>query len=422
MGLDHFLAKGFEALLWVALAAALLLPSFEIDQSWPKIEVSDVLLLPLGIMALWRYRLQMLGIFMVNKRVLTPFVLFIMLVAFSIIYNERITVIRDWFEPLKLTKFLAYTVFFAIALPGEHLNSVKTGKTVSRLTYLLTALVVFNVFHYFNILNFNTLIEPYYAPPHHLDYFGLNSLGEPDTRRSLGTMGNPNMNALLFVFFLVFLLPASTPLRSVEGTGRMGYNPPLVWSSLAIVALFMCQSRTALIAFIVMMVAFFILSRSPRKLMLFYILITLAAFAFFAVLGNSYLTTIADIDRLERAGIERFEQWSKIIRSMPGHWFFGHAPAKEYFEANDIYSESEYFLILFRYGIAGLLLWLTFWGNAIRELFKRKRTAFIWRPALFAAVFFLGSVTNNLMHSNKLSLFLAFGLAFLIKVPPHHEK
>lgn len=399
----------FEGMLGLALASALLLPSMLLREDWPFIELSDLLLLPLVGMVAVYYRLQVMAVLYNYRKLLLPFGLFTVLVLASILVNGRVAQMRDWFELLKYMKFIAYVVFFLMVLP-----TAWNRKLTRFILALLALLMLFNTAHYIDFLGFNRWVEPFYAPPHHLDLFGLNSLGQPDTRRALGTMGNPNVNALMFLLFLVLLLSFVPVLRSSPGKMKGDWNPQLIWPVLAIFGVFMCQSRTAFVAYILVMTSYFVVCRSPLRVVVFYALVSAFAFGFFAFLGNAYLSTIADPDRLGRASIGRITQWLKIIDSMPGHWILGHAPSKEYFEKHSIYSESEYFLLLFRYGLGGLAAWVLFWGRAALVLFRKNAISL-----LFFVVIGLAAITNNPLHAVKLNIFIAFVLAVNIKLAPH---
>jgi hypothetical protein len=94
----------------------------------------------------------------------------------------------------------------------------------------------FNVFQYFNIFDFNTLIEPLYADSEQLGNAYFVSYTGEFTRRLLGTLGNPNNNAIvLAVFALHYAFDWKSPKSKVL-------------FSIAIALLLMCQSRTIILA------------------------------------------------------------------------------------------------------------------------------------------------------------------------------
>lgn len=384
--------------LLVAIFGALLMPPVKVHDSWPVIEWSDALFpFVLGALAFFRKRLTPSPEFLRNSRFHLIFlVAFIGSICFSIAINNRLDVLRDWFEPLKFLKFMVYLWAFAAAFKPIELRYA--------LSVLFVPLAVFNLLHYFNVAGFNELVEPLYAPPHHLDVFGLNSLGQPDTKRALGTMGNPNINGLMFAILLVvFIVPVNY---------RQGYLIERALVLSAIMGIMLCQSRTTLIAFTVVMLLYFVMVKARQRAFLYYAVFALFAFALLDLVGNSYLGSLGSADRLQRAGEGRLSQWLKIYESMPGYWLFGHAPSKEFFEARGIYAESEFVLILYRYGLLGILFWCVAWGAWAIQWVRTKGPrsfAFLALPS----VYFVGAMTNNPMHANKLAMLFAFAGAYI---------
>lgn len=410
MNKARVLRSVLQIVLFVCLATAMLFPPLELKEGWPKVEVSDALFPLVAALLLSLYYLNPRLVFSSANMSLRwsgmIFGSFIGLTVLSIIVNGRMNEIRDWFEVAKYLKFAVFTLAFLVVASTDSFRRVAF--------VVLIPVFVFNVLHYFNLLGFNALIEPWYAPDHHLDFFGLNSLGEPATKRALGTMGNPNVNALMFLLFLLLFMRRSSKV----------YFPPLYTFAglLSITGIFMCQSRTALIAFCVMMVLYMVLAPLRYRTFMYYSLFALVIFLVLQYAGNAYLTTVADPDRLQRTAAGRMDQWTSILEAMPGKWLIGNAPNKAYFEEHEIYSESEYFLILFRYGILGLVLFFGFW---IHLIFRGLRATGTLKFSLIALplLLLLGAVTNNPMHAPKLVMLIAFTLAFVLSLShePEHQ-
>ena len=385
-------------LLFLAVFSALLLPPITIKETWPKIEISDVLLPAVIAFLIRTFRKSSPRIEFISRsrNTLLIFSGFVALICVSILINHRAGVLRDWFEPLKFIKFIAYLLAFAMAFKPIELRAL--------LAALFIPLVVFNMLHYFDVLGFNALVEPLYAPAHHLDLFGLNSLGEPDTKRALGTMGNPNVNGLMFVLLLVvFIVPVNY---------RNGYLAERALVFAAIVGVLLCQSRTGLIAFGAVMLLYIAVLNKRFRSFGYYIVFALVVYLVLEWVGNTYLGSLGSAERIQRAGEGRLVQWRKIYATMSGYWFFGHAPSKEFFEANGIYAESEFVLIIYRYGIVGLTLWCIGWLFWAAQCFKMKgerRFAVISLPL----VYFIGATTNNPMHANKLAMLFAVAAAYV---------
>ncbi len=401
---DNTLLRWLRVLSVVILGSALLLPPFVVKEGLPKVEVSDLLFpfLFLNLLLFLRTETGRKGLHFLRsiKVHLSLFVAFLVCIVISIAWNQRFSVLRDWFEFIKFAKFIALFVGFLIAFKPAEFRRL--------LLFFFLPVIVFNLAHYFDLFGFNNHVEGWYAPDVHLDLFGLDSQGNPATKRLLGTMGNPNVNALMFLFFLVTFLPLSHP--TVRSKSLKYYK---LAAFVAIFGVMLSQSRTGLGALILVLLLYGLYVKDRRRDFLMYAAYTGLAFFMMDLIGNEYLTTVVDGDRLKHSKEGRMTQWLKILDAMEGKWIFGNAPYKEFFESNDIYSESEYFLILFRYGFVGLGVYLVWWGAHLIKVLKTKQFArFV--VAAVPAIFFVAATTNNPMHANKLAVLIAFVLAYSV--------
>lgn len=392
-----------QFILVLSFIGALLIPPLHIYSNAPAFELSDFSFPLLVLITFIYFQGQIATVYKKHKTLIFSFSIFILITIVSIIWNSRIHEIRDWFEVIKYIKFIFFLFLFYIFFNGNQL--------IKLISIVFIAVFVFNVLHYFNIFDFNQIIEPFYAPPHHLDFFGLNSIGEVATKRALGTLGNPNNNGLLFLLFTICFLP------SVNSVKRNQF----ILLALAILGVFMCQSRTGILAYGLVLISYFITMKSSWQVILILLLLSISYYILLLFMGNIYLNSLGDVAHLKNSGIGRLIQWKKIISAMPNHWIFGHAPDKQYFETNSIYSESEYFLVLFRYGIVGVLGFLSFWWIWLKNYaFKYKDK---YKFALYLAIIYLmGAVTNNPLQSPKIALFLGVLMALtLLKIDEQKE-
>jgi len=393
-----------QILLGLSLFGAVLMPPMLLVSAWPTFEVSDLTFPLLVVLVLLFHRQAFFSAISKHRKWILAFVIFVGFTIVSILVNKRWFQIRDWFEVLKYTKFILFLVFFYLFYNRKQIFWL--------LTPLILAVFVFNLLHYFDVFAFNTIIEPWYAAPHHLDFFGLNSLGEPATKRALGTLGNPNTNGLLFLLFVLIFLPR------IHRASRKD----LVVLAISILGIFMCQSRTGILAYVLVLVAFFILNKPNWRLIGGIVTYSIAIYFVLMLMGNLYLNSIGNLAVMKSAGVGRIEQWMRILDAMPGHWIFGHAPEKEYFETNGIYSESEYFLILFRYGIVGLLSFLMFWGIWLKETFNKMNRK-LSLGLLLALVYLFAAITNNPLQAPKIALILGLVMALtLIELDERKEE
>lgn len=389
-------------LLAAVLTGALLFPPLSIIHGYPKVELSILLLPIILVFALKFHKEAILDTIRKNKTPLLFLTFFILTIILSIIINKRVSIIRDWFEVVKFIEFGTYIVLFQAIFDRSGLKQI--------LKILFAGVLLFNFLHYFNIFDFNQIIEPFYAHKHHLDRFGLNSLGLPATKRALGVLGNPNNNAVLFLLFLWVFVPKKPEFKFQK----------LVLPTLAILGIFLCQSRTGLIAFSLSFLLYLWSIRTGFMFMIYFLLFSLAVFLLLHSSGNTYLSSVAKTAIVSKAGEGRMSQWERILNAMPGHWLFGNAPNKTYFEQHGIHSESEYFLILFRYGIVGLITYITFWFSLLYNFCKtRKRIFSLILYVVFS--YFILAITNNPMHSPKLMLMFACVIALNGLYPQKNE-
>lgn len=376
-------------LVLISLLGAVLLPPIQLRASLPKFEISDLIFPFLIMLTFVFYRNEIRNFFKSERSWLLGAGFFILIVIASILWNGRHLSLRDWFEPIKYVKLISFVFFFYLFIKAEQWFMV--------LKIIFSAVLLFNLLHYFNVLDFNGTVMKHYAAAHHLDFFGLNSIGEPATKRMIGTAGNPNNNAILFLAFVVAFLPGKLEQDRFK----------ISFACLAILGVLACQSRTGFLALIVLMIVYFIVVRPGWKKFALLVLFTIVAFLSLQLLGNSYMGSVVDAAQLERAGVGRLEQWRRIIAAMPNHWFLGHGVNKDFMDERGIYAESEYFLVLFRYGIVGLLSFLSIWSFLfLRRMgqFKR-RDGFLLLGILL--IFAITSSTNAPMHSPKLALLFA---------------
>lgn len=382
-----------RGLLVLVLFGALLLPPLLIMPGLPKFELAILIFPFLFLITVLFKRKEILEIIKFIKIPISIMGIFVLIIILSILTNGRWNITRDWFEVIKFILFGAYICFFTLYFNSENLKKI--------LAILFSGVVLFNLLHYFNVFNFNEIIEPFYSQKHHLDRFGLNSIGQPSTKRALGTLGNPNNNAVLFLIFTLIFLPVSH---------RFSRYIKLIIPSVAIIGLFMCQSRTGMIAYIIVLIIYLISIRTSLRFGLYFLLLSCGIYLTLDYFGNSYLSSVTDSTAMVSAEKGRTVQWKGIIDQMPGNWLLGNAPNKTFFEENKIHSESEYFLILFRYGILGIIAYLAFWSSIFIRSIKKGVIRYSLSVYLVVAYALL-AFTNNPIHAPKLMLMFTCAIA-----------
>jgi len=380
------------------------------------------------------------------------YLLFLMLFAayifLTIVVNGRFFKVRDYFEIYKLAKYgILFMYFFRYTKLVDFRHSVRL---------VLGGLLVFNLAQYFNIFYFNEYIEPLYAKAIHLRSFGVNSIGMPAVKRMLGTMGNPNNNALMFLFFAIFFAPI--PKQSRLDT---------VLFLLSFLAILACQSRTGMIAFMVVMFVHFIVQAIRRMAKWRYVTkyavgLVLVFFCFSTVdnlwiergieqtenmteaqiielqeqqaaesgvdvNSNDYIMSLVEQDMSQTTSVKgRLEVWKHLWGMVKKKPIFGHGPYKEYFYDNNLYSESEYMLVIWRYGFIGLLFYLVWIALPLIRSFKHYDYVshkYLW---LYSIVIMLAAITNNPFSEPRIlaiyALLIGHFFFLLSKTPEVDEK
>jgi O-antigen ligase len=221
----------------------------------------------------------------------------------------------------------------------------------------------------------------------------------------LGTIGNPNNNAILFLFFCVLFIP-----KKLSGTKDW------IWFFVAYLFFLTCQSRTGVIAFAAMSVlAMWLFQYSRTKIIIMVMCIVggltiLKTVQFVQHDDKSYIGSMADGEALSKTNSVkgRLEVWNLLWEMIKQKPFFGHAPSKDFFYNNQLYSESEYVLMTWRYGFVGLLLYLLLILYPLAKAIKFKDELLPKQLILFTVVILITAITNNPL-SNP-SIFLMFAV------------
>jgi hypothetical protein len=360
------------------VCSVLFLPDVHLKASWPAIQVIDFLIPFIAYSVLRNFSSTVAKSYFIG---LAVFALF-MLISMGV--NGRILVIQDLFELFKLLKYGLIVAFFA-QLPIREFLKVW-------LKPMFILLVGVNVLHFFDVFGFNQLIADFYNGGLHIEYFGLNSLKQPAVKRMVGFAGNPNINALIFLFFSIAFLP----VKKTQQT--------LVWFLVAVLMVFLCQSRTAILGLAAILVtSAFVLSAqfTVRKWMQLLLGIGAMYLISWALVTNFFHSSLYSNNlfngRILQSGSARgrWEAWTLLGEMILQKPLLGYGGNKAYFYAQKIYSENEYILMAWRYGIIGLMGYLLIYVIPLRNFLQTKRMDSIY-PAVFAIVLMaVAALTNN---------------------------
>lgn len=383
-------------LLILIFLSITILPSIQIE-GLPVVNVDDYLL-PLVLLRIYKNK--------IFKPTLYVWLLvaFMGYILFTIFLNSRYNSVQDYFEIYKIGKFLLVVLF------SQHVLKSHFEKFTWVIKSVFLYLLVFNLFHYFSLFNFNQTVMPYFSVSEiHLSTFGLDSLGNPSSKRMIGTMSNPNINAIFFLFFYSFFF---------VNYGKSEGLKNRIWIYLSFLCILLTQSRTAFISLAFITFFWFVFAKYDYKR----IFIQLGAFVmlvFIAYLINIHSViyyTNTNVNIMENSSMMgRFETWQHLWEMILQKPVFGHGPNKNYFYDNQIYAESEYVLYLWRYGVIGLFFYLSWILMPLRKsiLQNRENAHYL----LFAIVILINSLTNSPLSNPSILLLFAISIGYYFAFP-----
>lgn len=399
-GRTNWLAYGCAILV---LLDAFFIPDIRISSQLPAFQLTDFLLPIIGLLLypkLPQVRKEWWFIWIA---------LFAGYMLLPILINGRIKQWNDYFE---LYRFIKLGVIFLL------FRFTQSNQLYPLIVGSFMLLLLINVLHLYNVFNINELLTYAYGDSIHFKLFGKDSLGNPAVKRMLGTMGNPNTNALLFLFFTVYFLP----IEKNRALWALYYS--------ALFMVFLCQSRTSLLAAGIVIVSLLILTKKDGvkaavwkvvSSIGLYVLATMIATSFFKY--TSYSNSLMDGSALYSTSLRsRWESWSILWDMIKTKPLFGFAPYKSYFTAHQLYAENEYLLIWWRYGIFGLLFYLGIFLLPFWELFRRKLDAHSVKAMIMIGVMLIAALTNNPLTERTISVLFVFILASGLPKSKEHEK
>ena len=330
----------------------------------------------------------------------------------SMAINGRLGFINDYFELYKLFKYVAFIILFYIFF--------KLNLNVYKLVALvLLILILFNLLHYYNIFHFNEVVMPSFATNKaQLDFFGKNSLGGQATKRIIGTMGNPNINGILFSFFSIYFI------RFIK---MEKWHWGKLFFFLSISMILLSQSRTCMLALGAYILCFVIMEKVNLKTilkLLFGIIVSIVLVKMMDENSLGYLTK-AKFNISENGSLRgRLEAWTELWGMIKEKPIFGYGINKNYFYSHKLYSENEYILMAWRYGVIGLFFYLATLIAPLRymkgwKLIHTEKSTFF---VLLLLLFTINALTNNPFSNPVLQLLFAIGVAYYLSQFNLNEK
>ena len=410
-----------KIIAFLIVLSTLLFPNVKLGEGLPSVQFVDFLLPIIGFIVFknW-YKV-------VWRKFFTIILIFGAYIILSIVVNSRITSVKDYFEIFKLIKFLLIVLFFSIVEINNYKNNIFYP--------IFGLLVLFNLFHYFNLFGVNYLIEHYYNGGVHIELFGLDSLGAVSTKRMIGAIGNPNTNAIIFLFFASIFYPE-----------KKKFSFELIVFFSAIFLFFLCQSRTGFFA-LFLMISFDVINKlyilkTFNKWSMIPIVLVVIAYSFSYLFSSNiieteryvssrsfdqipkeskvlnketYINSIFSSEVTHTGSVKgRVEIWKHLFSMVKKKPIFGHGPDKDYFYDNKLYAENEYILYLWRYGVIGLLFYILFYVYLFYKGITFLRLTQGVLLSFLAIILIITALTNAPLSSREILVFLAvlIGLLF----------
>lgn len=345
-------------------------------------------------------------------------VLIALIVLISILVNPNIKDYREYLEIYKLFR-IGIIYLFGLFVMKDHFSPVKITKWI---TYSFIFLAIFNVLHILNIFYFNEYVTILYdSDGRDVINFGKNSLGGPGPKRIVGTMGNPNINAILFLLYFSFYAFLLIQSKFQNSTWNIySYKVTRILFLVSMLFVILCQSRTGIGILLVVYLLTLIYRKSSLK-EFFYD--TFFVFAFFGL--SAYLDTIAlqylyntKPQLQENNSLSmRFEIWKNLIKMWTKQPFFGYGPNKNYVYSEKLYPENEYVFYLWKYGLQGLFAYIILVFSPIVFFFKKNNSIILL--LFITLIISIEALTNNPLADPKISflypLFLGLSIFIIYK-------
>ena len=382
----------------IVFASILFLPDLSINGEEPSFQLIDLLMPPsLIILFINKDKLKNLayGWFLA---------IFAFYILATILINPQNQGFNNYFEIYKMLKFACFVTLFTL------LEIKDIGQA---LKLIFISLVIVNLIHFFELFQINAILEHHYGGGIHIEFFGKNSLMQPAVKRMVGTMGNPNLNGILFAFWAIYFIPLPKfDLKKIP------------WLATALLMLFLCQSRTAVIAIAACFLLIFLMRLSNWNFKNWGIILSLSvtyliAYAFVTDFfrHQSYSNTLFETQVLETGSVMgRLETWSFLWEMIKEKPLWGHGPNKDFFYENNIYPENEYLFFTWRYGFIGLLLYLSIYFIPLYMIWKSGNVKPNAMLLLCISMMMITALTNTPIASRDIRMIFAMflGLGFTL--------
>ena len=346
----------------------------------------------------------LLVVIILAKKIRIEGAYFPVLLAFAVCYAVSIFLngdgIGDISYAFRTLKILLFLILSAQLLHEHHLNFDK----IIRSTFLIISAVV--LLEFFNPMGIYEIFFSFFT--HH----NMEKFDQLDSIRIIGTMMNPNDNGVLLTCFIAYFM-------SSYHSSKNKWN--LLFGMLGLVLVILSQSRTSLIAVLVMGVPFLLTFRITRTMIFSVVGSAIVVVAAMHLLQMNYMMELLSKNPLEISAFQaRFRDWGYIIGVWNEHKIWGAGPFADTFTAAGYFDpDSEYLYILASRGVVGLVCYLIILTYPILVFWKkRNEVKHALLAVLLSVAFMLIGVTNfsllNVRIGVVYAIFIGIPFSFLL--------
>lgn len=358
----------FQRIVIFLLVASILSPSIRLPAGIPDVRLELIIVLIAWGLLLLGYLATNYSIKLRPNPAYKWFTLFGLVILFSMIYAALVKgyapIGRDFWE---LGKLLEYFLIFAL-VANLRISSIdmKRYYKIALLVFLCSAL--FGFAQYLNLGNINAMVSPYYYAPTQMQR--ILSAG-----RITGTTGNPNEFGALMVLSSTIALSAALFFR--EKKLRL-----FSWACLAVfgLAIVFTLSRSALIALAVA-VGFILLFKYPltvgvrrsiRRLFVVIPLVIVIGLVIIQLAPSRFFLRTMELGNIASATNwqGRLIKWQNNLELWKESPLFGWGPGKA---TMITIVDNEWLLLLRRYGVIGILIFLSWFTSFYFGLSRIRR-------------------------------------------------
>lgn len=401
-GININITQIYRILFYVLMFSIFFLPALRISDNLPAIRLEDLIVIFLFFLNFFQYKVP-------KHTYLLLLTIYLCVIILSILFNESFIYTSNLYEIFKVIKMIILYVFFSFYFRSYKNNFSKADKFLQSSFWFL---VIINLIQYLDLFHFNQLLGSLYTPQGQLDIFMFQLSRHSATKRMLGLMGNPNCNAVLFLFFTCYYL------------AWYAYQKRNIISLIiSVVMVLLTQSRTGFISLIVIFIIFILKDMNLKKIGKGLVLLLFIVLAL-SIINAEYIFVLWDrpLEKITSLTV-RFDVWLMLIEMVKDQWLIGLGPFKEFFYGNALYADSEYILNYFRYGICGLVLYSALLLYPIVSIFRKrfKLNQYTFSAGLFFVVLLINGLTNAPLSEPRLQILTIF-CASLISIEMYHQK